>query len=213
MRDSSHPAAPTVVPARTVTYSSLRKSERTTLASATSAGPAETTASADGSEASSEAKSDTADQSVLREQGISTFLGRNEGAIASWYHTNSGTDSTNGRSWCEFPYNDSVPGFAPSLKTMLSSFGDDAAKAKEGFCGLEARVYSPKTDKTLTMYIADAFDDTWVRTPSSIDVIYDSFADIFGSTTDNKDDVVKACWWELTGGREEKYTYKGVGVG
>ncbi|GJN90946.1 hypothetical protein Rhopal_003960-T1 [Rhodotorula paludigena] len=101
---------------------------------------------------------------------------------------------------------DSVPGFAPSLKTMLSSFGNDAAKAKEGFCGLEARVYSPKTDKTLTMYIADAFDDT-------IDVIYDSFAEIFGSTTDNKDDVVKECWWELTGGREEKYTYKGVGVG
>ncbi|BGP62804.1 hypothetical protein NBRC10512v2_004136 [Rhodotorula toruloides] len=63
------------------------------------------------------------------------------------------------------------------------------------------------------MIIADAFDDKWVRTPNSIDVIYGSFAELFGSATDNKDDVVKDVWWMLTGERDDKFTYKGVGVG
>ncbi|BGP48701.1 hypothetical protein JCM10450v2_004577 [Rhodotorula kratochvilovae] len=145
------------------------------------------------------------DQSTLKAQGISTFLGNNTGGIASWYHTDSGTDSTND--------DYTVPGLAPSLATMLSSFSQDAAAAKTAFCGLAAEVYSPKTGKTVTLYIADAFDDTWVRTPASIDVIYGSFELLFGETTDNKDDVVKECWWQLTGEREDKYTYKGVGVG
>ncbi|GAA5843491.1 hypothetical protein JCM9279_000766 [Rhodotorula babjevae] len=153
------------------------------------------------------------DQSTLKAQGISTFLGNNTGGIASWYHTDSSKDSTNGRSWCEFPYDDSVPGFAPSLKTMLSSFSGDAEAAKTGFCGQWASVYSPKTGKTTQLMIADAFDDSWVLTPASIDVIYGSFADLFGSSTDDKNDVVKEVSWILTGERDDKFTYKGVGVG
>ncbi|KWU42025.1 hypothetical protein RHOSPDRAFT_36438 [Rhodotorula sp. JG-1b] len=98
--------------------------------------------------------------------GISTFLGNNTGAIASWYRSNDPRDSTND--------DDAVPGFAPSLATMLASFDQDSAAAKRAFCGLEAEVYSPRTGKTVTLYIADAFDDKWVRTPSSIDVLHDS---------------------------------------
>lgn len=57
---------------------------------------------------------------------------------------------------------------------MLASFDQNSAAAKQAFCGLEAEVYSPRTGKTVTLYIADAFDDKWVRTPSSIDVLFDS---------------------------------------
>ena len=74
---------------------------------------------------------------------------------------------------------DAVPGFAPSLATMLASFDQDSAAAKRAFCGLEAEVYSPRTGKTVTLYIADAFDDKWVRTPSSIDVLHDSVRSVF----------------------------------
>lgn len=122
---------------------------------------------------------------------------------------------------------DSVPGFAPSLKTMLSSFSGDAQAAKTGFCGLWADVYSPKTGSTTKLMIADAFDDTcaahsalppvpapssrppprnsWVLTPASIDVIYGSFSVLFGSSTDDKKDVVKDVSWTLTGGRDDRF--------
>ncbi|TKA58118.1 hypothetical protein B0A53_00520 [Rhodotorula sp. CCFEE 5036] len=102
------------------------------------------------------------------------------------------------------PDNDAVPGFAPSLATMLASFDQNSAAAKQAFCGLEAEVYSPRTGKTVTLYIADAFDDKWVRTPSSIDVLFDSFPELYGARTDNKNDVVKEVWWRLTGRRNEQ---------
>lgn len=57
---------------------------------------------------------------------------------------------------------------------MLASFDGDSAAAKKAFCGLYAQVYSPTTDQTVALMIADAFDDKWVRTPASIDVIYGS---------------------------------------
>ncbi|GAA5863017.1 hypothetical protein JCM8547_003652 [Rhodosporidiobolus lusitaniae] len=172
-----------------------------------------TTTSSSVSPTSSSSMSGELDQSTLVSLGISTFLGNNTGGIASWYRTDSGTDSTNGRSWCEFPYDDTVPGFAPSVGTMLSSFNDDEAKAKEAFCGLEANVYSPKTGQTVTLYIADGFDDTWVLTPASIDVIYGSFELVYGSSTNDKNNVAKDVSWVLTGGRDDRFTYKGVGVG
>ena len=126
---------------------------------------------------------------------------------------------TNGHSWCLFPYSvlahdlhhthltihyslthtpsyflaslqDATPGFAPSLATMLAAAGGSADKARELFCGLEAVVTSASGEK-LTLYIADAFDDTWVRTPSSIDVIHPFFNTLYGKATNDKDDVLK----------------------
>ncbi|BGP55887.1 hypothetical protein JCM8202v2_003494 [Rhodotorula sphaerocarpa] len=112
---------------------------------------------------------------------------------------------------------------------MLASFDQNATAAKIAFCGLEARVYSPVTRKMTTLYLADAFDDTWVLTPASIDVIKGSvspfmlqadeeltlprqFPSLFGNTTDDKKDVVQDVWWFLTGARNETYAYKGEGV-
>ncbi|GEM10022.1 hypothetical protein Rt10032_c09g4039 [Rhodotorula toruloides] len=172
--------------------------------------------------------STSVDQSKLKALGISTFLGNLTGGIASWYHTDSSTDSTNGKCLLStltsladkstlqaVRDNDSVPGFAPSLKTMLSSFAGDAPAAKKAFCGLKATVHSPKTGKQVSMIIADAFDDNWNLLLSalfaagpSIDS-HSQFSELFGSTTNNKDDVVKDVWWMLTGGRDEK----GAGVG
>lgn len=90
---------------------------------------------------------------------------------------------------------------------MLNNFGGDYEAAAKAYCGLEAIVTTPD-GKTATLYIADGFDDTWVRTPASIDVIYDSFAQLYGSTTSNKNDVVQGATWKLTGNRNSKYAFK-----
>ncbi|GAA5935915.1 hypothetical protein JCM3775_007361 [Rhodotorula graminis] len=203
---STATAVTSVIGGSSVVESSPSASSRTSSSSPTASSSAPASSSSD-------VDDDADGESALKALGISTFLGNNTGGIASWYHTDSSKDSTNGRSWCEFPYDDSVPGFAPSLKTMLSSFAGDAQAAKTGFCGLWADVYSPKTGTTTKLMIADAFDDAWVLAPASIDVIYDSFADLFGSTTDDKKDVVKDVSWTLTGERDDRFTYKGVGVG
>ncbi|GAA5908118.1 hypothetical protein JCM6882_005945 [Rhodosporidiobolus microsporus] len=143
--------------------------------------------------------------------GVTAFAGNNTNAIISWFHTNLSTDSTNGHSWCGFPYSDAVPGFAPSLKTMLANFNGSYEAAATAFCGLEATVIG-KDGRNATLYIADAFDDTWVRTPASIDVVYDSFSSLFGTTTTNKNDVVVGGSWTLTGNRNERYKFKGLGA-
>ncbi|GAA6056289.1 hypothetical protein JCM3770_006759 [Rhodotorula araucariae] len=143
--------------------------------------------------------------SLLAQQGISGFLKVNDGAILSWYNTNSAQDSTNGNSWCGFPYDNSVPGFAPALSTMLKDGSyEDAAKK---YCGLEAIVTTPD-GKSKTLYLADAFDDTWVLTPSSIDIIHGAFNELYGSSTDNKNDVIKGATWKFTGNRNDKYKFK-----
>ncbi|GAA5830670.1 hypothetical protein JCM11251_002554 [Rhodosporidiobolus azoricus] len=144
---------------------------------------------------------------ALSSAGINSFLGTNTNAILSWYNTNSGTDSTNGRGWCEWNYNNNIPGFAPSLNTMLANFGYDSVKAKEAYCGLEA-VVTTANGKSMTMYIVDAFDDSWVRTPSSLDLIHGAFNKLWGGSTDNKNDVFTGASWRLTGNRKNEYRYK-----
>ncbi|ORY73063.1 hypothetical protein BCR35DRAFT_333787 [Leucosporidium creatinivorum] len=136
--------------------------------------------------------------------------GWNTGAIASWFDTSSSTDSTNGNSWCWYPYDNNVSGFAPSLKTMLDAAGGDETAARKMWCGLEATVTTPD-GRTSTLYIADAFDDTWVRTPNSIDVVHNAFNTLYGSSTNNKDDVIQNVKWQLTGRRSIKYKYDGAG--
>ncbi|GAA5935849.1 hypothetical protein JCM3775_007347 [Rhodotorula graminis] len=168
---------------------------------------APTTTSSSQAAASTKVADTSGSVSLLSKAGIQGFLGDNSNAILSWYNTNSGQDSTNGNSWCGFPYDNNVPGVAPSLKTMLNNFGGDYEAAAKAYCGLELVVSTPD-GKSKTMYIADAFDDTWVLTPSSLDIIHGSFTDLFGSYTDNKNDVVKGASWKFTGQRNDKYKFK-----
>jgi len=49
---------------------------------------------------------------------------------------------------------------------------------------------------------------SWVLTPSSLDIIHGSFTDLYGSYTDNKNDVVKGASWKFTGQRNDKYKFK-----
>ena len=90
---------------------------------------------------------------------------------------------------------------------MLSNFNWDYEAAAKAYCGLEAIVTTPD-GRTATLYLADAFDDTWVRTPASIDVIYDAFSNLFGSQTNNKNDVIQGATWKFTGNRNDKYKFK-----
>ncbi|GAA5893773.1 uncharacterized protein JCM6883_003631 [Sporobolomyces salmoneus] len=149
---------------------------------------------------------------VLASSGVTSFLAKpNTNAIASWYRASSPQDSTNGHSWCYYPYNNDTPGFAISLKTMLDNFGGDAMAARKAYCGLEAVVTNPTTGEQLTLYVADAFDDAWVLTPTSIDVMYNSFSKLFGRVTTNENDVVKNASWYFTGNRNARYAFNSVG--
>lgn len=66
---------------------------------------------------------------------------------------------------------------------------------------------------TASLPTADAFDDAWVRTPTSMDVIYDSFAGLLGRQTNSKNDVVQGVSWRFTGKRNDRYAFSGVGSG
>ncbi|GAA5820187.1 hypothetical protein JCM3770_004814 [Rhodotorula araucariae] len=147
---------------------------------------------------------------ALTSSAVGKFLGTNTGAIASWFRTNSAQDSTNGNSWCYYPYKDTTPGFAISLNTMLADANGDATLARQKYCGLEAIVTTPE-GKSVTLYVTDAFDDTWVRTPTSIDVVYNAFGNLLGYTTDDKNTVINNVSWRFTGNRNEQYKYNGAG--
>ncbi|KDE03694.1 hypothetical protein MVLG_05825 [Microbotryum lychnidis-dioicae p1A1 Lamole] len=152
----------------------------------------------------------------IRKNGITAFratrCGTNKGSIVSWFSTKSTTDSTNGNSWCGFPYDDTTPGFAISLKTMLANFGNNYEKAAKAFCGMEAEITS-KSGKKIKLVLVDAFDDRWVRTPNSIDMITNSFAKFNGARTTNKNVVQMDASWVFTGRRNLRYQFKGVGSG
>ncbi|KAK4048259.1 hypothetical protein OIO90_005878 [Microbotryomycetes sp. JL221] len=138
-------------------------------------------------------------------------LGTNTGAIASWYKTESSIDSTNGRSWCEFPYTDNTPGFAPSYRMMVQvNFGGRNDAAASAYCGLEAEFTTPDGRKA-TLFLVDAFADPWVLTPTSVDVIKGSFPLLYGRTTDDKNDVVQNVSWRFTGRRLYRAKFKGLG--
>jgi hypothetical protein len=46
---------------------------------------------------------------------VTAFLGTNSDAIVSWFEPNSTRDSTNGHSWCLYPYN-----VSPNLSLSLN---------------------------------------------------------------------------------------------
>ncbi len=150
----------------------------------------------------------TSKGTVLAAAGVTSFTGTNSG-IGSWYNANSAQDSTNGRSWCEFPYTNDSPVFAPSVGTMRKNFGYNNAAAASAYCGLEA-IVTTSDGRSKTMYIGDGFDDAWVRTPGSIDIMHSAWNSIAGKSTNNKNDVLQVTW-KLTGNRNDKYKYRGQG--
>ena len=103
------------------------------------------------------------------------FQGLQSG-MGSWFRSNHTVDSTNGHSWCGFRYQDYTPGFAIDMAQMTnkthavwphplwSVFGMQ-------YCGLEAKVYNPKTGTTILLYVVDGFDSKWVKSPGSIDIM------------------------------------------
>ncbi|GAA5846564.1 hypothetical protein JCM9279_006744 [Rhodotorula babjevae] len=150
---------------------------------------------------------------AVASSGVKSFTGTNTGAIVSWYHTNSATDSTNGHSWCLYPYDDNVPGFAVSLSAMLADFNGDENAARAAYCGLGA-TFTTSSGVSQTLYIADAFDDQYVRTSTSADVIYNAFTQVNGGRqTNDKNVVLKDVSWTFTGARNSRYAVNGAGSG
>lgn len=203
--NSSTPSSSSAAPAQTTT-SSAPKQTTTTQApqsSSTSSAAAASTSKVYDSSSSS-------NLSLLSAAGIKSFLGLQTNAIASWYHANSGQDSTNGHSWCYYPYNDDTPGLAINVATMIANFNGDEMAARKAYCGLEVAVTTPSGTE-LTLYVADGFDPAWVKTPSSIDVMYNSFTKLFGKETSNKNDVITGTKWIFTGNRNERYAFNSEG--
>lgn len=134
--------------------------------------------------------------------------------VGSWYRASAGADATNGKSWCGYTYYNSDPVFAVSLKKMGGATYNSNPTAwrqqTAQHCGLEAKVTDPKTGKSMLMYIGDAFDDRWVLSPSSIDIMIDAFSSIHGNPNGNKNDVIKDVQWELTGRINTKYAAPGA---
>ena len=146
----------------------------------------------------------------------SGFRGLNSG-IGSYFSASLSSDSTNGRSWCGFPYKDYSNGFAPDLSVMTdgtnavwTGYENNYASSARKYCGLEARVTNTATGASKIMYIIDAFDPRWVRTPGSIDIMSKSWEELAGRPANDKNVVIPVTW-ELTGNRNQKYTFEGVG--
>lgn len=138
------------------------------------------------------------------------FQGQQGPGIASWYDSDTGRDSTNGHSWCGFPYNDNSRLFAPSVGTMLRKYGGNYEAAAKAHCGMIARVKHPN-GKVVELVIGDGFDDRWVRKPGSIDIMHNAFNAFNGQATEDKIVVVQGVTWTLTGQRSQQYAFKGRG--
>ncbi|RGP81751.1 hypothetical protein FLONG3_136 [Fusarium longipes] len=144
----------------------------------------------------------------------SGFFPGAQSGIGSWYRASTSQDSTNGQSWCGYKYYNSDPVFAPSLKAMggatWGSNPDAWRQQTRKYCGLEAKVTDPTTGKSQLMYIGDSFDDAWVRTPASIDIMIDAYSNIHGNPNGDKNNVIKGVQWELTGRVNTKFAAPGA---
>ncbi len=107
-------------------------------------------------------------------------------------------------------------GFAPDLHGMTG--GRDARwghntelwrRTGRLFCGLQAWVYNPATRKNVTMYLMDAFDPKWVRSPDSIDITLAGFAALTnGRWPTDKNVVIRNLRWGFTRKRETRYAFE-----
>lgn len=144
------------------------------------------------------------------------FTGLQTASIGSWFRANNIGDSTNGHSWCGYPYKDSTPGFAIDLQQMTN--GSNAVYpnplwyiAGKQYCGLEAVVYNPNTGVKVLGYVIDAFSHQWVRTPGSIDIMIDQYATLIGYYPTDKNKIIHNITWEFTGNRNPQFVFGGVG--
>ncbi|KAI8819170.1 uncharacterized protein EV422DRAFT_621291 [Fimicolochytrium jonesii] len=143
------------------------------------------------------------------------FQGPQSG-IGSWFRANSKSDSTTGKSWCGYKYSDSTPGFAPDISQMTEWTNAVYPNAKWSkyasmYCGREAQVTDPQTGKTSLLFITDAFDHQWVRSPGSIDIHLNAWRKLKNSQTNDKNTVIKPVNWHLTGRISAQYAFKGKG--
>lgn len=88
---------------------------------------------------------------------------------------------------------------------MLRNFGGDYQKAAQAYCGLEATFRTPD-GRTATLVLADGFDDHWVRTPGSVDIVVGSVSDLDlelgegeGADGFSLGGSVSAAVWEMDG--------------
>ncbi|KZT58816.1 hypothetical protein CALCODRAFT_228702 [Calocera cornea HHB12733] len=135
----------------------------------------------------------------------------NTGNIGSWFRTDSSSDSTNGRSWCQLNYQDSWMGTAIPVGTMIDSMGGDSLAAMKAYCGLEIEATNPANGQTVTMYVVDGFDEAWVLTPGAMDMTIAAFTALNGFFDNNKDTVVQNMSWKFTGNRNPSYAYDASG--
>lgn len=156
-------------------------------------------------------------------QNKGSFGGTNSG-IGSWFRASSRGDSTNGNSWCGYPYKDYSAGFAPDISQMTGGTnavfgGSNYASSAQKWCGMECSVYNPKTGVTKLLYIIDglffklilAFDHQWVRSPGSIDIMAGAWSGLTNQPATDKNNVIQGVTWTLTGGKSAKYSYGGQG--
>lgn len=73
------------------------------------------------------------------------FKGLQEG-MGSWFRANHTQDSTNGNSWCGYPYKDYTPGFAIDLHQMTNGSLANWPSPMWGvyasqYCGLQVRSF------------------------------------------------------------------------
>lgn len=94
---------------------------------------------------------------------------------------------------------------------MLSDFGGSIDKAGSAYCGLEVKATNPENGNSALIYIVDGFDSKWVRTPGSIDLTLAAFKALYGSTTDDKNVVIKNLKWEFTGNKKAEYSFNAGG--
>ncbi|KAJ3171794.1 hypothetical protein HDU87_008262 [Geranomyces variabilis] len=184
-------------------------------AAAAAAAKAKAAAAAKAKAAAAKAKAAAQAAAEKTVHSIGAFFGTQSG-IGSWFRADNGQDDTSGRSWCGYSYKDYTNGFAPDISQMTGGtnavYGNPmwAASAKK-FCGLEAEVTNPHTGVKMNMYIVDAFDHSWVRSPGSIDVMVQSWEKLTGRRADSKETVIQGLQWKLTGRRMPKYSFGGSG--
>jgi hypothetical protein len=133
------------------------------------------------------------------------FQGKQSG-IGSWFRANHVNDTTNGNSWCLYPYKNYSIVFAIDLDQMRRS-----PQGGREYCGMEAIVRNPRTNKTLKLYVGDAFDPKWVKSPGSIDIMVESYKYLTNDAPLIKENVIFGIEWEFTGNKSAKYSYASKG--